>query len=367
MLGLDVPRELGRRVAAGNGALRQHAFLHRGRCQCLGGFQLDAVHDVGGRARRGQQAEPRAGLVAFERRTAGLFHSGHVRQRWRAGGTGHRQRLELARLDLRHGRGQVVEHHVHVAAHHVQQGRTRAAVGHVQHVGAGHALEQFAREVDGGAVAAGGHVELARMGLGVADEVLHARDALRARLLGIDFHHVRHRGHQRDRHEVLDGVVGQLAVERAVDAVGAHGAHEQRVAVGWRLGDDLRADVAARARAVVHHELLTEGAAQFGRDGPREDVGGAAGGEGHDDAHGLGRPRVGARGGLPGRERGAREQRAAQGDGAAAEHGGFLEGGSGMGTWAAGRRCVGGQGHGGWPFGEPWIGGPAVRSHVSPL
>ncbi len=85
-------------------------------------------------------------------------------------------------------------------------------------------------------------------------------------------------------------VVGHLAVQRLVDAVRAHGAHQQRVAVRRRLGHDVGADVAAGAGAVLHDELLAEGLGQFGRQRARQDVGGAAGGEGHHDAHRLGGP-----------------------------------------------------------------------------
>jgi hypothetical protein len=48
-------------------------------------------------------------------------------------------------------------------------------VGDVRHVDAGHRLEQLAREVDRGAVAAGGHVEPAWWAY--ADKVRHVVDA----------------------------------------------------------------------------------------------------------------------------------------------------------------------------------------------
>ena len=42
----------------------------------------------------------------------------------------------------------------------------------MDHEGAGHALEEFAGQVNGGAVAAGGHVQLAGVGLGVIEHRL---------------------------------------------------------------------------------------------------------------------------------------------------------------------------------------------------
>ena len=116
-------------------------------------------------------SRPNQELASKPLRRRRLLDRRHVGQGRRALRAGHRQRLELAGLDLRHRRRQVVEHHVHVAAQHAQQRRARAAVREVRHVHAGHALEQFARQVDRGAVAAGSHVELAGIGLGVLDEV----------------------------------------------------------------------------------------------------------------------------------------------------------------------------------------------------
>ena len=60
------------------------------------------------------------------------------------------------------------------------------------------------------------------------------------------------------------------------------------------FGQQFIVDNRAGAGAVVHDELLAEGAAEFGRHGARQDVGGAARGKRHDDAHRLGGPGSGA-------------------------------------------------------------------------
>ena len=53
------------------------------------------------------------------------------------------------------------------------------------------------------------------------------------------------------------------------------------------------ADVAARARAVVHDDRLTQLRGQRLADDAGQDVGGAAGGKGHDDGDGLARVGLG--------------------------------------------------------------------------
>ena len=45
-------------------------------------------------------------------------------------------------------RGQGAEHHLHLAADQIGQRGRAAAIGHVQHIDAGHHLEQFAGDMD---------------------------------------------------------------------------------------------------------------------------------------------------------------------------------------------------------------------------
>ena len=59
----------------------------------------------------------------------------------------------------------------------------------------------------------------------------------------------------------------------------------QRVAVGRRLGGGLRADIAAGAGAVLHHDVLAPGLGELLRDDAAERVDGAAGRERDDHAH----------------------------------------------------------------------------------
>ncbi len=128
------------------------------------------------------------------------------------------------------------------------------------------------------------------MGLGVFDKISHVVDAQFGGLLGVHDHHVGHTGHQRDRRKVLLRVIRHLAVQRFVDAMGAHRAHQQGVAIPGGFGHEVGADIAAGTGPVVHDEGLAESLGQLGRHGAGQDVGGAARRKWHDDAHRLGRP-----------------------------------------------------------------------------
>ena len=296
MLGVNESAELLGGVAARDGPLRQQFFLDGRVVEGLGHFLLDAQHHVRRRACGRHQTKPGARFIALHR--ARLLDGGHVGQGSRALGAGHTKRPEFAGLDLRQGGRQVVKHHIHIAAHQVQHGGAGAAVGDVWHEGAGHGLEQLAGQVDGRAVAGRRHAQLGWVCLGVADEVRDVLDAQCVCLLGVHDHHIGHLGHQRDGGEVFFRVIGHLGVQRLVDAVGAHGAHQQGVAVGGGFGHQIRANVAARAGAVFDDEGLAKGLGQLRRHGASQDVGGATGCERHHDLHRLGWPDpLGQRGG----------------------------------------------------------------------
>ena len=55
----------------------------------------------------------------------------------------------------------------------------------------------------------------------------------------------------RDRHQVAHELILFVGEERLVDGLGARD-HQQRVAIGRRLGDDLGANGGAGARTVFH-------------------------------------------------------------------------------------------------------------------
>ncbi|MNT10115.1 hypothetical protein D3C72_1449300 [compost metagenome] len=111
--------------------------------------------------------------------------------------------------------------------------------------------------------------------------------------------HVGHGADQADGLEVFLGVEARVLVQRGVDGLAAADRHEQRVAVLRALGDQLRADVAARAGAVVdHHAGVVQHLAELLAHETADDVVGAARGLGHDERDGargvgLGGGRVG--------------------------------------------------------------------------
>jgi len=62
----------------------------------------------------------------------------------------------------------------------------------------------------------------------------------------------------RDRLKIAHDVVRQFFVQRLVDRMRADAAYRQRVAVGRRVGRNLRRNDAAGAAAIVHDDLLAE-------------------------------------------------------------------------------------------------------------
>ncbi len=88
---------------------------------------------------------------------------------------------------------------------------------------------------------------------------------------------------RRDRNQIAHQLIRFLVVQRFVDGLRA-GDHQQRVAVGRSLGDQVGADGGSGARAVVHDEGLVQGLAQFLGDGAGVDVGRPAGAKRDDDS-----------------------------------------------------------------------------------
>ncbi|KAG1388018.1 hypothetical protein G6F59_016140 [Rhizopus arrhizus] len=95
-------------------------------------------------------------------------------------------------------------------------------------------------------------------GLAQLDQVGHRLDLVRGR----DAQHVRHAQQQRDRRERGERVELHLGMQRGMLRV-VRGVQHQRVAVGLRLGDLVRADVAGGARAVLDDHRLAQRARQY--------------------------------------------------------------------------------------------------------
>jgi hypothetical protein len=65
-------------------------------------------------------------------------------------------------------------------------------------------------------------------------------------------------GEQRDRHQVLDRIVGEIVVDADIDRHGRAGGEQDGMAIRRRLCDKAGADGGAGARPVVDHERLAQ-------------------------------------------------------------------------------------------------------------
>ena len=91
-----------------------------------------------------------------------------------------------------------------------------------------------------------------------------------------------------DRRQIVEQIEIQF-VEAADQNIRGQGADAQRVAVGRRVRDLADADGAGRAGEIFDNDRLSERLAHRIGDHPRQNVGGAAGGERHDDRDRPGR------------------------------------------------------------------------------
>ena len=124
-------------------------------------------------------------------------------------------------------------------------------VGDVGEVHAGHELEQFAGDMLRAADAGRCHVELARIGLGVGDELNHGL----GRHGRVDLHDERNGLDRCDRRDVADKVEVELLVQRDIDRV-LRIDRQQGVAVGRHVGHGFGRNIAGGARTDLDDELL---------------------------------------------------------------------------------------------------------------
>ena len=138
--------------------------------------------------------------------------------------------------------------------------------------------------MDRGAVARGRPIDLARIGLGIGDELGHRFGRHRR----IDFHHVRHPHDAGNRRGIADEIEGQLGIKRGVDRIRRID-QQQRVTVRRRMNCRFGADIVARARLILDEDLLAQTFRQPLRHDARRDVRAPAGGVGDDPTHRPGR------------------------------------------------------------------------------
>jgi hypothetical protein len=98
-----------------------------------------------------------------------------------------------------------------------------------------------------------GHVDLARISFGVSNEF---RDCL-GRHGWIDHHDKGGAGNARDRRDVADEIIIEIAIERSVGRIIRTG-EKERIAVRGRLHDRLGADIVGGAGPVFDNKRLTK-------------------------------------------------------------------------------------------------------------
>ena len=125
-----------------------------------------------------------------------------------------------------------------------------------------------------------GHVDLARIGLGIGNEL---RDGLGWHRW-IDHHHGRNANDACDGLDILDEVELERVVKRPIDGVGLRDPNK-RVAVRRRLHDCLGGDIGAGARPIFDDELLAKPLRKPLSDQSGGDIGRSASGKADDDAH----------------------------------------------------------------------------------
>jgi hypothetical protein len=143
-VGLDVVAELLGRHRPGLDRFAGQLLGQVGRLEHRHLRLVQALDDVGRQAGGADRAVPLHGVEALE---ADFLHGGHVLELRAALLAGDGQRAHAARAQVRQRGGQAGEHGLGLAAQHVVDGRCDAAVGDVQHEGAGLLLEQLHRQV----------------------------------------------------------------------------------------------------------------------------------------------------------------------------------------------------------------------------
>src|SRR5215472_22077 len=113
----------------------------------------------------------------------------------------------------------------------------------MQHVDAGHRLEQLALQMGGGSDTTRRHGELTGIGLGIGDKLVDRPRWNRE----VRYHDVGHTGDASNRRDVAAEIETKLFVQRSTDRI-YRSDEEKRIAVRERARDRLGGDIAARAR-----------------------------------------------------------------------------------------------------------------------
>ena len=126
--------ELLRRIPDQDRALARKLVLHLGRVEGGDRGRVELGDDRRRRLGRGDHAVP---VVGLDLGIAEFWHGRQVRQRRHLHVATHRQRLDLAGLNLRQQHRNVGEHDLELVADEIVHRRRRAAIGHMDDVDTG--------------------------------------------------------------------------------------------------------------------------------------------------------------------------------------------------------------------------------------
>jgi hypothetical protein len=214
-------------------------------------------------------------------RHAGLRDRRQIGHHRRALGGGHGKRPQPFVVDVRNRRRRGGQRNLRLIGDDTRHRRSATLVRHADDIRFSHELEQLGGKVHVGADAGMRVGHLARICLGVSEEILHGRCGH----AGMHHHHVGIGNHRRDGDKFAVRRVAQLRVEAGADGDGAFGRDQEGVSVRRGLGHDLAADIAACTAAIVDDDGLFDRFLQVVGENPRGEIRRAAGRERHDDAY----------------------------------------------------------------------------------
>src|SRR6266850_260599 len=96
-----------------------------------------------------------------------------------------------------------------------------------------------------GSIASGGHIDLARVGFGISDEIGNGL----GREGRIDHYDKRRTDNACDRRNIANEIEIEVVIERGINCV-RRSAIKERVAIGQRFHDALSSDISASARPI---------------------------------------------------------------------------------------------------------------------
>src|SRR5262245_8767183 len=272
----DEPAEVGRRAGKRRCGQIGQSCLDLGIGEARIDLVVQLVDDLGGRVLGGAEAGPETRLIAWQ----DVAQSWNVGQDLRSRLGRQRERAERAGADVLDRGRNAGEVELDLPADKIGERRTLAAIRHMDDVEAGHHLEELASDMRSRPDAGRCHADLARIALGIGDELRRGFGRNR----WIDLHDEGRPYHGRDRRDVADEIEVKFLIERRIDR-GRRRSEQQRITIRRRTHDRFGADVGARTGPVLDQELLAQPLRQPLPHKPRDQISVSGGRERNDHAH----------------------------------------------------------------------------------